>query len=131
MQRYRMFARARPPRWSGFSKQCEGQGLSAAWHLAVRDVAQSGSAPEWGSGGRGFKSRRTDWLKIKPHIDFGCGARRGKEPRTATVDYCVKSLVNESEPNFHFPFCCTETSVTKNGLVTSLPPTTASRRILF
>src|SRR5438093_1407117 len=138
MQRYRMFARARPPRWSGFSKQCEGQGLSAAWHLAVRDVAQSGSAPEWGSGGRGFKSRRPDstasrearrfssgrqasaaaarlrlaafpvksrrpdWLKIKPHIDFGCGARRGKEPRTATVDYCVKSLVNESEPNFLF-----------------------------
>src|SRR5436305_5530492 len=63
MQRYRMFARARPPRWSGFSKQCEGQGLSAAWHLAVRDVAQSGSAPEWGSGGRGFKSRRPDWFK--------------------------------------------------------------------
>src|SRR6185436_11392485 len=25
-----------------------------------RDVAQSGSAPEWGSGGRGFKSRRPD-----------------------------------------------------------------------
>ena len=26
-----------------------------------RDVAQPGSAPEWGSGGRGFKSRRPDW----------------------------------------------------------------------
>ena len=26
-----------------------------------RDVAQSGSAPEWGSGGRGFKSRRPDF----------------------------------------------------------------------
>ena len=26
-----------------------------------RDVAQSGSAPEWGSGGRGFESRRPDW----------------------------------------------------------------------
>ena len=25
-----------------------------------RDVAQPGSAPEWGSGGRGFKSRRPD-----------------------------------------------------------------------
>ena len=25
-----------------------------------RDVAQSGSAPEWGSGGREFKSRRPD-----------------------------------------------------------------------
>ncbi len=30
-----------------------------------RDVAQSGSAPEWGSGGRGFKSRRPD-LKERP-----------------------------------------------------------------
>ncbi len=28
-----------------------------------RDVAQSGSAPEWGSGGRGFKSRRPDYLQ--------------------------------------------------------------------
>jgi hypothetical protein len=26
----------------------------------LRDVAQPGSAPEWGSGGRGFKSRRPD-----------------------------------------------------------------------
>src|SRR5437588_5420194 len=26
----------------------------------ARDVAQPGSAPEWGSGGRGFKSRRPD-----------------------------------------------------------------------
>src|SRR6266550_1844080 len=26
-----------------------------------RDVAQSGSAPEWGSGGRGFKSRRPEY----------------------------------------------------------------------
>jgi hypothetical protein len=31
---------------------------------------------------------------------------------TATVDYCVKSLVSESEPNLHVPFCCTYTSVT-------------------
>ena len=30
-----------------------------------RDVAQSGSAPEWGSGGRGFKSRRPDWSNAK------------------------------------------------------------------
>ena len=29
-----------------------------------RDVAQSGSAPEWGSGGRGFKSRRPDVFKL-------------------------------------------------------------------
>ena len=31
-----------------------------------RDVAQSGSAPEWGSGGRGFKSRRPDVLEVVP-----------------------------------------------------------------
>src|SRR5207244_6855476 len=38
-------------------------GISAPWRLVFRDVAQSGSAPEWGSGGRGFKSRRPDWSK--------------------------------------------------------------------
>lgn len=47
-----------------------------------------------------------------------------------TGDYC-NSLVNESEPNFQAPFCCTYTSVTTKGLVTSLPPTTASSRIRF
>ncbi len=45
-------------------------------------------------------------------------------------DYC-RSLVNESEPNFQAPLCCTYTSVTTKGFVTSLPPTTASSRILF
>src|SRR5215831_19007713 len=50
-----------------------------------RDVAQSGSAPEWGSGGRGFKSRRPDWLKSKPHIDFGCGAFSSVAPRVVSV----------------------------------------------
>ena len=29
---------------------------------AVRGVAQLGSAPLWGSGGRGFKSRRSDLI---------------------------------------------------------------------
>ena len=28
----------------------------------LRGVAQFGSAPLWGSGGRGFKSRRSDYL---------------------------------------------------------------------
>ena len=28
----------------------------------IRGVAQFGSAPLWGSGGRGFKSRRSDYL---------------------------------------------------------------------
>ena len=43
--------------------------------------------------------------------------------------YCVSSLVNDSEANFQVPLCCTYTSVTMKGLVTSLPPTTATRRI--
>ena len=34
-----------------------------------RDVAQPGSAPEWGSGGRGFKSRRPD--KKNPRLSPG------------------------------------------------------------
>ena len=36
---------------------------SASLERAKRDVAQPGSAPEWGSGGRGFKSRRPDKKK--------------------------------------------------------------------
>ena len=34
-------------------------------NLKKRDVAQLGSAPLWGSGGRGFKSRRSDKRKCK------------------------------------------------------------------
>ena len=30
----------------------------------LRGVAQFGSAPLWGSGGRGFKSRRSDYLLL-------------------------------------------------------------------
>jgi len=41
------------------------------------------------------------------------------------------SFVNESEPSFHFPSTLTNTSVTVKGLLTSLPPTTASSRILL
>ena len=37
-----------------------------------RDVAQPGSAPEWGSGGRGFKSRRPDYLR-SGGATFGAG----------------------------------------------------------
>lgn len=43
----------------------------------------------------------------------------------------VRSLVKASEPSLQAPFPRTYTSVTMKGLVTSLPPTTASRRILF
>jgi hypothetical protein len=37
--------------------------LSARLLSGGRDVAQPGSAPEWGSGGRGFKSRRPDDIR--------------------------------------------------------------------
>src|SRR5437667_447333 len=33
--------------------------------MTERDVAQPGSAPEWGSGGPGFKSRGPDWSNAK------------------------------------------------------------------
>ena len=37
------------------------------WNLvSVRGVAQLGSAPLWGSGGRGFKSRRSDFTGLDP-----------------------------------------------------------------
>ena len=39
--------------------------------------------------------------------------------------------MNESEASFHLPFCRTYSAVTTKGLVTSLPPTTVSSRILF
>jgi hypothetical protein len=32
--------------------------------LAQRDVAQFGSAPVWGTGGPGFKSRLPDWIRV-------------------------------------------------------------------
>ena len=36
-----------------------------------RGVAQSGSAPEWGSGGPGFKSPRPDLIKHGPVSSYG------------------------------------------------------------
>jgi hypothetical protein len=39
--------------------RCDGLD-SLPVRVSGRDVAQPGSAPEWGSGGRGFKSRRPD-----------------------------------------------------------------------
>ena len=39
--------------------------------------------------------------------------------------------MDDSDASFHAPFCRTYTSVTMNGFVTSLPPTTASSRILL
>ena len=39
--------------------------------------------------------------------------------------------MNDNDPSFHAPSCWTYTSVTTNGFVTSLPPTTATSRIRF
>ena len=51
---------------------------------AYAPLAGLSPAPAADAAGR-VKSRRPDWLKIKPHIDFGCGAfpRRAAAPRTA------------------------------------------------
>ena len=38
-----------------------------------RDVAQLGSAPEWGSGGRRFESGRPDWGKDFPEVMYRSG----------------------------------------------------------
>ncbi|HEX9201258.1 MAG TPA: hypothetical protein VF865_16990 [Acidobacteriaceae bacterium] len=40
---------------------------------AYAPLAGPSPAPAADAAGR-VKSRRPDWLKIKPHIDFGCGA---------------------------------------------------------
>src|SRR5918993_3909784 len=46
----------------GRAVQAEGPAVQFAFapHGAGRDVAQPGSAPEWGSGGREFESRHPD-----------------------------------------------------------------------
>lgn len=38
---------------------------NAALSYLIRSVAQPGSAPPWGGGGREFKSRRSDHLTIQ------------------------------------------------------------------
>lgn len=47
------------PRYKG----CLANGLYS--HKFGRSVAQSGSAPYWGCGGRGFESRRSDHMTTK------------------------------------------------------------------
>ena len=39
-------------------------------NLKKRDVAQLGSAPLWGSGGRGFKSRRSDNIECAINLNL-------------------------------------------------------------
>ena len=44
-----------------------------------RDVAQPGSAPDWGSGGRGFESRHPDQLSLtlaNSRVSYGWQATR-------------------------------------------------------
>ncbi len=43
-----------------------GPSMTVPGLVGVRDVAQPGSAPEWGSGGRGFESRRPDSKRAGP-----------------------------------------------------------------
>ena len=44
----------------------EGRESREEWiQLTSRDVAQSGSVPEWGSGGREFESRRPDHYRLR------------------------------------------------------------------
>jgi len=57
-------------------------------------------------------------------------ARRAGHGRQSE-SYWPSSLVNDSDASFHAPRSRTYTSVTANGLLTSLPPTTASSRILL
>ena len=45
--------------------------LRASEAFPHRGVAQPGSAPEWGSGGREFESRRPDWLRDGPVDSYG------------------------------------------------------------
>jgi hypothetical protein len=46
--------------WSKRFFALTGKNIAVKSATKIRDVAQSGSAPEWGSGGREFKSRRPD-----------------------------------------------------------------------
>ena len=46
---------------SGCAKVCKPAGFGGYVRPAHRDVAQLGRALDWGSRGRGFKSRRPDW----------------------------------------------------------------------
>ena len=72
-----------------------------------RDVAQSGSAPEWGSGGRGFESRRPDHDNSKPPLRLALGGfghfsapvyghTRGTPPRSTASRTFFGSLMTAS-----------------------------------
>ena len=46
----------------------------------------------WGSGGRGFKSRRPDWVKSKPHCDFRGGAFSSTATRCAACSATCRTV---------------------------------------
>jgi hypothetical protein len=58
-----MFRRQTPLKIALFFEKKKGMNGSSEvkmYFLLIRSVAQSGSAPRWGCGGRGFESRRSD-----------------------------------------------------------------------
>jgi hypothetical protein len=82
---------------SGCGERLYSQSVSLAVLEWKRDVAQPGSAPEWGSGGRGFKSRRPDFPRFAGKSfrqDFASAARFARGlwsnpavPNLATVSH--------------------------------------------
>ena len=70
----------------------------------VRGVAQFGSAPLWGSGGRGFKSRRSDYLfssepikdlySLKELIPTARKVNEEKKIITASVEFGTSTSPN-------------------------------------
>src|SRR2546426_12548834 len=79
--------------------------ISASRRLVFRDVAQLGSAPEWGSGGRGFKSRRPDW-RIGLTANTAVGLLRGclknaSKCRKIALPFRVTKPHSRSGPAFH------------------------------
>jgi hypothetical protein len=82
--------------------------VSLAVYERKRDVAQPGSAPEWGSGGRGFKSRRPDFpLALRGGIGPPCFRRRCSLWSLLTVksrrpDFQDASVASD-EGDFFFP----------------------------
>jgi predicted transposase YbfD/YdcC len=60
------------PRWKGLQTIAMIESERRVDGKVTRGVAQLGSAPLWGSGGRGFKSRRSDWPKPPSNGGFRC-----------------------------------------------------------
>lgn len=75
--------------------------------------------------------RNTDGRFARDAVSLAGIRRPQARSANETMDDYLKSLVNESEANIQVPFCRTYTSVTSKGFVTSLPPTMATRRIVF